>query len=276
MTVPITVAHLFEPLDQFLIELLESLSPDEWAKPTVAKKWTVKDVASHLLDGNIRALSVQRDRFFGDAPPHINGYNDLVAWLNQLNHDWVTATKRLSPEVLILLHKATGPLTSSYFASLNPWDEALFAVSWAGQSTSYNWMHVAREYTEKWHHQQQIRDATGKQGIMGEEFFLPLIDTYFKALPFAFRDTDAPEGTVVSCHITGHINKVWYLERQKDGWQIVQNPGNKPATVVAVDPDTAWKLFSKNIRPYEIGPKVKVTGDLSLAESVLNMVSVMA
>ncbi len=103
-----------------------------------------------------------------------------------------------------------------------------------------------------------------------------MMHTYFMALPHAFRDTHALKGTVVSCHITDHIDKFWYLERKKEGWQIVQNPGNKPATVVAVDPDTAWKLFSKNVRPHEIRPKVKVTGDQSLAENVLNMVSVMA
>ena len=57
----IEVAHLFEPLDKKLIELLESLTPEEWHKQTVAKLWKVKDVASHLLDGNIRTLSIQRD-----------------------------------------------------------------------------------------------------------------------------------------------------------------------------------------------------------------------
>jgi hypothetical protein len=62
---PIIVKHLFKPLDDQLILLLESLSPEDWNKPTIAKQWTIKDVAAHLLDGNIRTLSIQRDRYFG-------------------------------------------------------------------------------------------------------------------------------------------------------------------------------------------------------------------
>jgi len=33
------------------------------------------------------------------------------------------------------------------------------AVDWAEEMESKNWMAIAREYTEKWLHQQQIRDA---------------------------------------------------------------------------------------------------------------------
>jgi hypothetical protein len=39
-------------------------------------------------------------------------------------------------------------------------DAAGLAAAWAGETDSRNWFDVAREYTEKWHHQQQLRDAT--------------------------------------------------------------------------------------------------------------------
>ena len=44
---PILTAHLFPKLDGMLIELLRSLAPEDWEKPTVSPKWKVKDVASH-------------------------------------------------------------------------------------------------------------------------------------------------------------------------------------------------------------------------------------
>ena len=50
--IPIQTLHLFSVLDELLIELLKSLTEEEWNAQTVAKKWTVKDIASHLLDGN--------------------------------------------------------------------------------------------------------------------------------------------------------------------------------------------------------------------------------
>ena len=75
---------LFPLLDKKLIELLRSLTAEEWNAPTVAKLWTVKDVASHLLDGNLRALSTSRDGYFGEKAENIHSYQDLVDFLNQL------------------------------------------------------------------------------------------------------------------------------------------------------------------------------------------------
>jgi len=36
-------------------------------------------------------------------------------------------------------------------------------------------MHIARKYTDKFLHQQQIRDAANKKGIMTEEFYLAFL-----------------------------------------------------------------------------------------------------
>lgn len=81
----IETIHLFPILDAKLMELLHSLAADEWDMQTVAKRWKVKDVAAHLLDGNLRGLSVSRDNYFGEKPENIHSYQDLVDFLNQLN-----------------------------------------------------------------------------------------------------------------------------------------------------------------------------------------------
>ena len=62
----LSTSKLLPILDRKLIELLSSLTPDEWNAQTVAKRWKVKDVASHLLDGNLRGLSITRDHYFGE------------------------------------------------------------------------------------------------------------------------------------------------------------------------------------------------------------------
>jgi len=186
----IDVRHLFRPLDDRLIVLLQSLDAADWDRPTAARLWTVKDVAAHLLDGNIRLLSIQRDRYYGEAPPASPSFEDLVGWLNGLNADWVKASRRISPGVLILLHRLTNDLVNAWYESLDLYEEAVFAVSWAGETRSLNWMHLAREYTEKWHHQQQIREATGRDGIMTREFFFPMIDTFLRGLPYTLRQTE--------------------------------------------------------------------------------------
>lgn len=274
MQVPIPVSHLFRPLDDMLQQLLRALSPDEWRLPTVAREWTVKDVASHLLDGNLRVLSIQRDRYYGEKPPAITSYQDLVAWLNRLNADWVVASRRLSPRVLTMLHELTGPPTCEFYENAPLWDDAPFAVSWAGEERSVNWMHLAREYTEKWHHHQQIRDATGRDGIMTHEFFFPVMDAFMRALPHTFRAVDAAAGTTVAVTITTAIGGTWHLVRRQREWQL-EMPRDHDASV-AIPPDIAWKLFSKSIRPAQIKDQVTIDGDKALAGNVLEMISVMA
>jgi hypothetical protein len=51
---PLDSVHLLPIMDDMLFSLLRSLTPEEWQAQTIAKKWKVKDVVAHLLDGNIR------------------------------------------------------------------------------------------------------------------------------------------------------------------------------------------------------------------------------
>ena len=259
-----------------LMELLDSLTPDEWLAQTIASQWRVKDVVAHLLDGNIRALSMQRDGYMGISPGVINSDDELIAWLNRLNAEWVTGFKRVSPSVLIQLHKSTGQDVSNYFSSLDPFGKAIWAVNWAGESESCNWMHIAREYTEKWLHQQQIRDAVNKPGIMTSEFYHPFISTFMMALPFTYRNTQARVGTIIKLSISSEVGGVWYLEKKKERWELVSAIASRPVSEVIIDPDTAWKLFSKSWRPEKVSDRIEIRGEVELGAQALNMISVMA
>lgn len=274
-TIPVDAVNLLPKLDEKLIELLESLTDEEWQKPTIAKLWTVKDVAAHLLDGNIRIPSMLRDGYFGEKAD-VQTFEELVHFLNRLNADWVKAMKRVSPAMLIYLHKATGKLFSDYYASLDPFEKSGFPVDWAGEKESKNWMHIAREYTEKWLHQQQIRDAVGKPGLMTQEFFYPFIETLMFALPYTFRNTVAEENTVVTVHVNGTIGGSWSIKRIKAQWQLVTADDAPPLAEITIDPDTSWKLFSKSLRPENVMDKVIINGDQQLGAVALNMISVMA
>ncbi len=95
---PLLVADLFPDLHAEFLGLLRSLAPEDWDRPTAAGAWRVRDIAAHLLDVDIRRLSFHRDRA-PLVPPDtpIESYQDLVAFLNQLNADWVKAARRISP-----------------------------------------------------------------------------------------------------------------------------------------------------------------------------------
>lgn len=267
---------LFQILDEKLVELLMPLTDEEWQAQTVARLWKVKDVASHLLDGNLRGLSISRDHFFGEKTENINSYQDLVSFLNTLNLTWTNATKRLSPKVLIELLSITGKQYIEHLQTLNPFDNAIFSVAWAGQDTSQNWFHIAREYTEKFLHQQQIRDALNMPGIMTKELFYPFLDTLMHALPYTFKNIEAPNGTMVTLEVSTDIGGAWHIIKDDTGWQLnnsnVQNPDSK----VTIDPVTSWKLFSKSLAPEQIIHRVKFEGNRLLGEQTLKMVAVMA
>jgi uncharacterized protein (TIGR03083 family) len=273
--IPLQTLHLFPLLDRELISLLRSLTAAEWQLPTIAKLWTVKDIASHLLDGNLRTISYYRDNYL-EAVGKIDSYKDLVTYLNQLNMSWTNATKRLSPQVLIELLATTGTQYIQQLQQLQPFDTAVFSVAWAGEAASYNWFHIAREYTEKFIHQQQVRDAVGKPGIMTKELFHPFIDIFMYALPHTYRNTAAATGTVVQLKVSTGIGGIWNLEKRDNNWALTKNITALPAAVVNITPEIAWKLFSKGISPEMALPEIEITGNKQLGAVALQMIAVMA
>src|ERR1700681_337757 len=173
---PIFTAHLFPELEAQLIELLRSLAPEDWEKQTLAPKWKVKDVAAHLLDTQLRKLAHSRNRPTGETP--VLSRADLVALLDSLNAEGVTKYRALCTGELIARMELASEESAQYHQSLDPDAPAMFPVSWAGEEVSANWFDTAREFTERWHHQQQIRLAVGVPGIMTREFYFPVLDCF--------------------------------------------------------------------------------------------------
>jgi uncharacterized protein (TIGR03083 family) len=271
---PILVAGLFPEVRKHLLSLLRDLSEQEWLLPTAAKKWSVKDVALHLLGGDIGNLSRRRDKHVLSGNP-IAGWQDLVAFINQLNETWVEAARRMSPRVLCDLLAFTGPQLAEYFASLDPFTVGT-PVSWAGPQPAPNWLDVAREYTEQWHHQQQIRDATKRRGLYEKRLFAPVLDTFVRALPHTFRNVDAKEGASVQLTISGVGGGQWILRRDAGGWELLIGRSSRTVTDVTVDCTDAWKIFTRGIRGEEAMRRAKISGDRSLGAKVLETVSVIA
>jgi uncharacterized protein (TIGR03083 family) len=272
---PIFTAHLFASLDAKLIALLQSLSPADWQKQTIAPLWKVKDVAVHLLDGNIRGLSIARDGYFGEVPTNIQSYQDLVAFLNGLNADWVKAMRRVSPAMLVHLLETTGKEYSDYLQTLAPFEQAIFSVAWAGEESSANWFHIAREYTEKWHHQQQIRLAVGKaEELYAPELYFPHIDTSMRALPHHYRSMVGKQGDLINVGVE-NVGK-WQLHHNGQAWELVTDSTTSPMSEVKIAGEVAWRIFTKGIAREEAQTYNSITGRQDAGEKILDMLAVMA
>lgn len=69
---PVLVSDLFPDLLRELLALLRALGVQDWQWPTTSGGWTVKDVALHLLGGEIGNLSRRRDGHSLEANEWVN------------------------------------------------------------------------------------------------------------------------------------------------------------------------------------------------------------
>ena len=281
---PTSTSELLLPLHNLLIALLRGLDASDWDAPTVAGSWRVRDIAAHLLDGDLRRLSMQRDgRALPPAEP-IDGYRDLVRFLDQLNHDWVQAARRLSPRVLIELLELSGPATAALLASLPPHGPAFFPVAWAGEDRSEHWMDVGREYTERWHHQIQIRDAVraahpdASATLLDRQWLEPLLESSLRAVPHAYRTMPASEGDAIVIELVTDEglswSAAWSLVGSGGGWHIGRGVAAMPRARVRLDAESCWRLFYNAPQRAGNGYPI-VDGDEVLAAPLLRARSVM-
>ena len=278
---PILTSHLFRELDGHLVDLLGSLASEDWGRPTVCSAWTVKDVASHLLDTALRRLSMQRDGYFAPGAPAVfEGYEGLVSYVHRLNAEWTSATSRLSPRVLIDMTRRTTSELADLFEAADPSGPALFPVAWAGEQESAMWFDMAREFTERWHHQRQIADAVDRETpIDSRRLYHPVLDTFLRALPHAYRNVDAPEGSLVCVRIAGEAGGAWFLRRRTGAWDLLYEVAEPATAVVAMDQDVAWKFLTKRTSRTDARarfPSIRLEGDQGLGEPALEIVSILA
>jgi len=272
----IHIGNLLHQLDELLINLLENLSPEDWEKQTLAPQWNVKDVAVHLLDGNLRTLSMLRDDYFGEVPENVNTYTEMVGFLNQLNADWVKATKRLSPKVIVDLLKISGKEYCDFILTLDPNEKAAFSVGWAGESESLNWFHIAREYTEKWHHQQQIRLAISEDHLLLEEqYFMPYLNTSVRGLPHHYRTTKGEQGDLIQFIFEGQSKKNWFLHYHSETWQLYSEIHEEPNCVVVIPDEIAWRIFTKGIKKEEAMERSEIHGKQEIGANFFDMIAIM-
>lgn len=272
---PILTVELFPPLSQNLIKVLKSLNQKDWFKPTACALWSVKDVAAHLLGGSLGRLS-DRDEQDIQTMKNELSFEELVRLINRENEEWVKAARRISPSLLIEFIDITDMTLYMHFKNLPMEAPARIPVSWAGEIESSNWMDIAREYTEKWLHQQHIREALGKPLLTSRKWLYPVLDTFMRALPHTYRDVKANEVTSVSVRIEGEAGGDWCLLHQEGMWQLYSGVKANTSAYVKMDQDLAWRLFTKGITHEAAQAQVRIEGNWELGDRILSTVSIMA
>jgi uncharacterized protein (TIGR03083 family) len=272
---PLDTRAMFRPVSAELVVLLRALTPDDWERPTIAGKWIVRDVLAHLVDTALRRLSFHRD---GMKPPPpgkpITGERDFVDFINRLNAQWVTTSKRFSPRVLTELFERASIDLAEWFEAQPLDGPALFGVSWAGEHASESWFDIGREFTELWHHQQQIRIAVGAPPLADPRYLRAVIDIAVRGLPHAFRDVGADPGQTLLLDIVGPAGGQWTLVRATHGWTIHEGAPAAVATRIALVDDAMWKLLFNALTDAEAAAAIRVDGRTELATFLLRARSV--
>ncbi len=274
---PVMVLDLFPQERKLLLELFSHLSEEDWEKPTVCPGWTVKDIGLHLLGDDIGYLSGHRDHFSNPffRNKDMRTWESLVTNLNEANELWVKAAERISPKLLSDLLTLTGKQFHEYLQSLDPM-AINGTVSWAGPDPAPVWLDIAREYTERWLHQQQIRDAVNIPGLKERRFFHPILDTFVRALPHTYRDVPVADMTVIQFVVTGEAGDVWYLVGEANRWFLYTGVERQPDAVVTMDQETCWRLFTRGMNKGQARGNTTIKGNQRLGEKILETVSIIA
>jgi len=246
-----------------LLDLLATLSNAQWAAPTAAPAWSVKDVALHLVDVDLSWVARYRD---GDRAGSIIVPADHVAFVRALaerNQRWVDGTRPLSPRLITDLLQWSGSQFDTYLGTLDL--AAPSSVYWAGDVPL--WFDIAREFTERWVHDRQILEAArpGGQDEPQDEYLPLVLRTFVWGFPHQYRAA-APAGTAVAVEVPGV--GAWVLTREAAGWSLDEGEAAAPAARLRMTGEAAWRLLTG--ARYDAS-QVELSGDPALGEPLLRV-----
>jgi uncharacterized protein (TIGR03083 family) len=268
---PIDVRPLLPRERAKLLELLAGLESSDWTRATVCPGWNIHDVALHLLGNDIGRLGppVQSEARSGKL-----GFGSLAGSIEQSNEDWVRAARRIPPSLLVEFLALGGPRVDAAFARLDMGAEGV-AVAWTGTGPSPYWLDVAREYTERWVHHQQIRQALGRPALLGRRWLHPVLATFMRALPLAYESVPATAGTRVAVVVDGPAGGRWLIRRGDERWSLIADDGRPAATEVRMGVNIVWRLWTRLATVDEAQAYIAIAGDENLGVPAARVVAVM-
>ncbi|MFI0240231.1 maleylpyruvate isomerase family mycothiol-dependent enzyme [Streptomyces sp. NPDC016845] len=262
---PIDARALFGPELRALLGTLRGLAPSDWSR-AAAGRWTVHDVAAHLL-GDCYGRLGEADR---------NGFAEdetVEAFIHRTNQEWVDLHAEDSPASLVDALADAGTRLARQFATADL-DATAPGVSWAGVDPAPAWLDIAREFSEHWTHRQQIRHAVGRGTDPEPRASTVVVDTFMRALPHTLRPMSAPTGAQVRVAVEGPAGGAWVATATTDGWSLAEAAHDHPVAAVVMDTETAWRLATRHIDPACALSRARVRGELRLAQAACRIVSV--
>lgn len=247
-----------------LLDVLRSMSLDDWDKPSPCPGWSVHDLVMHLVGADVGVIARNRDNHYRTSGPDPTSEIAFEHFLNDLNHQWVVAMRRTSPQQAIAMLRSNGEELVELYRNADPsiYDSH---VAWASNRPLPRWFDQAREFTERWVHHQQILDAIEASSWIDAEMTGVVLDTFQWAYLYRLGHLTRPAGVTAGIDITGEVERNWRWTSSGIGWA----PSEEQAqTLVTMPTRTAWRLLTNGLDPRE-WPSPSPAGDTAIARTLL-------
>lgn len=167
------------------LQLLSSLAPADWERPTQLKGWRARDVVAHLLAN----CSGEFDEAFrraqeGDPTPVIPGD------VNVRNEQQAASRRDWPPKRLLAEYDRA---SAGLLAQIEAWDKDLATPVRLAEAIAPRpfWLEARILDAHHWVHGQDIRKATGRPGGVTDERMRPVVESLFDMMPLVFRAEEA-------------------------------------------------------------------------------------
>jgi uncharacterized protein (TIGR03083 family) len=265
---PHDYADLFAAERDRLNDLLAGLQREDWQRPSPCPGWSVLGLCGHLLGGDFGLLARHRDGHFGTLPFGSATEGEFVAWLDEMQDEWVRASRRLSPRLVTDLLRWTGPQVVDVFRREDPRARTA-SVSWAGPAPVPAWLDQARELSEYWIHRQQLLQGLGRPSDLRADLAEPVLDGLRWAYPYRLAQAPSRPGDTVTLAIAGPVTKTWHLVAAGSGWRFEDQPSTRVVASLAMSTEDAWRLLTNNL-PAGRRTELAASGDSVVTGILLN------
>jgi uncharacterized protein (TIGR03083 family) len=243
-------------------QLLTSLDPPQWARPTSLPGWSVQDTVAHLI-GTESALA-------GQAPPpseaDIAGLPYVRNDIGAVNEQWVQGLRGKSSDAILGRFRA---VTAARRAALEAMPAEEFdAPSWtpAGPGTYGRFMRI--RVFDCWMHEQDVRDAVGLPGHGDGPCAAVALSEVADALGYIVgKRAAAPDGSTVTIELTGPEHVTWHV--LVDGRARLANAlAGPPTAAIRLSSHLFSRLAGGRVPVAEHLAEITVDGDQELGRRV--------
>lgn len=230
---PVDLRPLFALQRHQLAVFLRGLEADDWRRSTACSGWDVADVLAHVVGGVLGRVG-GRDRNPGAVG------ESLGERIDRANQEWVVACRRFSPQVMLDMLDWAGGQADHRWQNRRL-DEPGLGVSWAGVDPAPLWLDAAREVTEYWVHERQLRAAVGNRDE-GLPDVATVLDVFARGLPSTLgRSNVGQTGDRIRVESAG---RSWRLRCRGDQWWFVDE-GDPDETVLVFDGELLWRRWTR-------------------------------